>query len=144
MLGAAPVTALLRRARAVWAERNPFWCEVVSGFGLLCWAVMTLVGFRLLGDTPSGRVLAGLFSEELWVVLAGITGLIQLLAAWSSHREPQWLAATAGCTLWVLLAQGVASAWPGTGAPAPYIALAFGCLISILKPPSTVKRHAGR
>lgn len=110
------------RAGLIWRARPPFWGEGISGLMTTCWAIH--VGFMRgdLADRPAFVPLARIASDETWMALGMVVGLLQLLAWWLDSPG-RWPLSVAMCMLWLILTDGVRVGAPGTPSVEPYLTL---------------------
>ncbi len=138
-----PSRALLR-AGLIWRARPPFWGEGISGLVTTCWALH--VGWMRgdLADRLAYAPLARIASDETWMALGLLTGLLQL-AAWWLDNPARWPLSVAACGLWLILADGVGLGSPGTPTLEPYLGFALlNALPAIWLRPNWMRRRSRR
>lgn len=105
------MTTWLSRA---WLRREPWWVEVLSGSLAAGWAAHVLAFHAKLAAMPSYAVIGRFLPDQGWALTGLLGGVLQVAAvALDLQRARAAAAAAMGC-FWLLLADGLCTALPGS------------------------------
>ena len=114
------------------AHADPFWVELLSGSGLICWGGFLWLLDAPLSAIPAYDILSRYVPDDAWSALTVGIGTLQVGAALRQMNALRWSMAWAGLLVWKVL--GV-SLFKGEG---PALAAPVYCCIALMNIPTIV------
>lgn len=110
--------------------------ESLSACTAVYWAVILALPLNSFDVSPSFDNLQALATEPAWAVIYGLIGALQLVALAIDHYQSRLAAAVCAAVLWCMTAVSIIETSPASTTPGVYMALALGCLWTLIRGPS--------
>ena len=128
-----PVRRLRLALRRRWVSHPTYWVEAIGAVTTLGWAAHVWWMQGDLIDRPGYVQLARWAPDWLWCLVGAVGAPAQLLCLWAESRPARALAALGMCGYWLLLADGLHRAVPGSPSVTPYLGLALANAVALLR-----------